>query len=263
MHFGAPRDLILGLRVATSEGEFLRTGARTVKNVAGYDLTKLFVGSFGSLGALLEVTLRLVPQPEARALFAVSLPPARARDALATLLGGQLEIATCDVLNHAAAADLKLHLPLTLRPDEVVLFLGIMGAAQGVARQERELTQLFSGRVARLEPGDLTSRLRNLPHPVVGRGLPTPPASLRLTVPLASVLDVVEAISGHAGWSSLARAGEGAIYARGPADLDTLRSLRILAKSWAVTRFLSTAPPTSNAPSASGVTSPISTSCKP
>ncbi len=263
MYYGAPRDLLLGLRVATSDGEFLRTGARTVKNVAGYDLTKLFVGSFGSLGALLEVTLRLVPQPETRALFAASLPSHRARTTVAALLGGHLEIATCDVLNYPAAADLKPRFPLTLHPDEVVLFLGVMGASDAVARQERELKKLLPESFARLDHEDLAPRLRDMPHPLAGQELPTSPTCLRLTVPLTATVDVLDAVSTHPGWKALARAGEGAVYALGPADLDALRTLRSLPSKSGGHAVLESAPVASNAPSASGATSPISTSSSP
>jgi glycolate oxidase FAD binding subunit len=62
---GAPRDLVLGMTVALSDGTIARTGGKVIKNVAGYDLAKLFTGSFGTLGAILDVSLRLHPLPAA------------------------------------------------------------------------------------------------------------------------------------------------------------------------------------------------------
>ena len=61
--FNAVRDLLLGITVALSDGTVARAGGRVIKNVAGYDLGKLFAGSFGTLGVILEVTVRLHPRP--------------------------------------------------------------------------------------------------------------------------------------------------------------------------------------------------------
>ncbi len=62
--YGAPRDLVLGLRVADAGGVLLKTGGRVVKNVTGYDMTRLYIGSLGTLGVTVEVNLKLVPRPE-------------------------------------------------------------------------------------------------------------------------------------------------------------------------------------------------------
>lgn len=64
--FAAARDLVLGIRFATTDGKVARSGSKVIKNVAGYDLGKLFTGSFGTLGAITEVILRLHPLPRAR-----------------------------------------------------------------------------------------------------------------------------------------------------------------------------------------------------
>jgi len=59
--YGAARDLILGVTVALSDGDVAKAGGRVIKNVAGYDLAKLFTGSFGTLGLVVEVVMRLHP----------------------------------------------------------------------------------------------------------------------------------------------------------------------------------------------------------
>jgi D-lactate dehydrogenase (cytochrome) len=66
MRYGAVRDLVLGMRVVLPDGRYLRLGRPLVKNVAGYDMAKLFVGAYGTLGLITEVTLRLSPLPRAR-----------------------------------------------------------------------------------------------------------------------------------------------------------------------------------------------------
>ncbi|MEA2408226.1 MAG: glycolate oxidase binding subunit [Thermoleophilaceae bacterium] len=59
--YGGPRDLVVGMRVALSDGTLAKTGGKVIKNVAGYDIAKLFAGSFGTLGAIVEVSVRLHP----------------------------------------------------------------------------------------------------------------------------------------------------------------------------------------------------------
>jgi len=62
--YGLPRDLVLGIRFVTPKGDIVGAGGKTVKNVSGYDVSKLMIGSQGSLGILCEMTLRLLPLPE-------------------------------------------------------------------------------------------------------------------------------------------------------------------------------------------------------
>jgi len=62
--YGLPRDLVLGVRFVAPTGEIIGAGGKTVKNVSGYDISKLMIGSYGSLGILCEMTLRLLPLPE-------------------------------------------------------------------------------------------------------------------------------------------------------------------------------------------------------
>jgi glycolate oxidase FAD binding subunit len=72
--FGSPRDLALGLDAIDGRGRLLRCGGRVVKNVAGYDLTRLFVGSWGTLGIITQVTLRTAPLPIEACTLALALP---------------------------------------------------------------------------------------------------------------------------------------------------------------------------------------------
>ena len=65
--YGGARDLVVGMRVALADGTVAKSGGKVIKNVAGYDLAKLFTGSYGTLGAILEVSVRLHPLPPATA----------------------------------------------------------------------------------------------------------------------------------------------------------------------------------------------------
>lgn len=72
---GAFRDHVLGVRVVSAAGEVLAFGGKVMKNVAGYDMTKLYIGALGTLGGMLEVTFRLRPLPRALRLFGASFAP--------------------------------------------------------------------------------------------------------------------------------------------------------------------------------------------
>src|SRR4029078_4252397 len=65
--YGGVRDLVLGITIALSDGTLAKAGSKVIKNVAGYDLGKLFAGSYGTLGLILSVTVRLHPKPAATA----------------------------------------------------------------------------------------------------------------------------------------------------------------------------------------------------
>jgi glycolate oxidase FAD binding subunit len=96
--YGGPRDLVVGITVALSDGTVARSGGKVIKNVAGYDLGKLFAGSFGTLGVILSVSVRLHPAPPttATALGASTDPQALAA-ASRTLAAAPLELEALDV----------------------------------------------------------------------------------------------------------------------------------------------------------------------
>ncbi|MDQ1696926.1 MAG: glycolate oxidase binding subunit [Frankiaceae bacterium] len=84
LRYGTPRDLLIGITVVLVDGIVARSGGKVVKNVAGYDLGKLFTGSFGTLGIIASCTFRLHPLPAARRVVSVSTEdPAQVADALA------------------------------------------------------------------------------------------------------------------------------------------------------------------------------------
>ncbi|KHE68387.1 FAD-binding oxidoreductase [Halobacillus sp. BBL2006] len=83
LKYGSARDLVIGLRLVYANGEIIRTGAKVVKNVAGYDMNKLFIGAMGTLGVITEITMKLRPLPKFESLVQVSLP-AEKIDALKT-----------------------------------------------------------------------------------------------------------------------------------------------------------------------------------
>ena len=89
--FGSPRELIIGVRIAGAEGAIAHAGGKVIKNVAGFDLAKLSVGSFGTLGVIGEAAFRLHPLPESRLTFTVEIDPSTALSAMSKILKSQIE----------------------------------------------------------------------------------------------------------------------------------------------------------------------------
>ncbi|MHB8176975.1 MAG: FAD-binding oxidoreductase [Vulcanimicrobiaceae bacterium] len=83
--YGRPRDLIIGSRVALADGTLARAGGMVVKNVSGYDMSKLYVGSFGTLAVIVEAHFKTLPLPERRRAILARLPSGSAERAVAHL----------------------------------------------------------------------------------------------------------------------------------------------------------------------------------
>jgi len=91
LRYGTPRDLVIGITVVRADGTVASSGGKVVKNVAGYDLGKLFAGSYGTLGLIVEAVFRLHPLPAAAAYTSVDAAgPAEARRLVAAAAGSQL-----------------------------------------------------------------------------------------------------------------------------------------------------------------------------
>jgi len=96
--YGGPRDLVVGMTVALTDGNIAQSGGKVIKNVAGYDLGKLFAGSFGTLGLILSVSLRLHPAPAATATALGSSADPRTLAAAAwTLAAAPVELEALDI----------------------------------------------------------------------------------------------------------------------------------------------------------------------
>src|SRR5699024_5384489 len=72
LKYGTTKEYVIGLEVVTPTGDIIRTGGKTVKNVTGYDLTRLIVGSEGTLGVVTEIIVRLIPKPPAQSTLLAS-----------------------------------------------------------------------------------------------------------------------------------------------------------------------------------------------
>lgn len=95
-HAGSARDHVLGVRILDGKGTDLRFGGQVMKNVAGYDVSRLMVGALGTLGLLLEISLKVVPRPQAEVTIQQTHPEARALELMNAWAGKPYPItATC------------------------------------------------------------------------------------------------------------------------------------------------------------------------
>ncbi|MCX5832176.1 MAG: FAD-binding oxidoreductase [Deltaproteobacteria bacterium] len=105
--YGSARDLLLGLKAVTPTGDIVSFGGKTVKNVSGYDMTKLMIGSWGGLGVITEITTKLLPLPEASATVLVSFAtPAAAGQFIRKIIHSALLPSAVELLESKAAARL-------------------------------------------------------------------------------------------------------------------------------------------------------------
>jgi glycolate oxidase FAD binding subunit len=140
--FGGPRDMVLGLKMATPEGKVVKTGGRVVKNVAGYDLGKLLTGSFGTLGVIVEACLKLFPKPPERATFVMRAGTLGiARDLRRSILRSPLDPMRLVLLDATAAAHLEEPGRTHDRP-EAELWAEVGGSHRVIERCMHELRQL-------------------------------------------------------------------------------------------------------------------------
>src|SRR5215475_4021218 len=141
--YGAPRDLLIGITFVRADGTVARSGGKVVKNVAGYDLGKLFAGSFGTLGLITEATFRLHPLPEQSAWLTLERrDPESAADAVQAVSRSPL-----------APSSIDLHWPSVTAP--IQLIVGLDGDRPSVRARAERLRALVGPAVL---PGDGAAR---------------------------------------------------------------------------------------------------------
>jgi glycolate oxidase FAD binding subunit len=106
--YGGVRDMVLGLSFVRADGEMAKAGGRVVKNVAGYDLMKLFTGSYGTLGIISQVTFRLYPLPEASGTMVLTGETNAIATATQIILNSSLTPAMADVLSSSSINSLDM-----------------------------------------------------------------------------------------------------------------------------------------------------------
>jgi glycolate oxidase len=126
LKYGVTRDSVLALQVVLADGRVIRTGARTVKNVAGYDLTSLFVGSEGTLGVITEATVKLRPRPAGAPATMVAgfATLADAGRAVAAIVRAGLEPTLLELMDAASIGLIEDYRPMGLDRSAAALLIG-------------------------------------------------------------------------------------------------------------------------------------------
>jgi D-lactate dehydrogenase (cytochrome) len=142
VRYGTMRENVLGLTVVTAEGKVIRTSRRAKKSSAGYDLTRLFVGSEGTLGIVTEITLKVYPQPEAISAATCSFPSvdAAVKTTIATIQLG-VPIARCELLDALTVKAVNAHSKLGL-PELPLLLFEFHGSPASVREQAETVQQI-------------------------------------------------------------------------------------------------------------------------
>ncbi|MBT2688067.1 FAD-binding protein [Bacillus sp. ISL-47] len=137
LKYGVTKDYVIGLEVVTPEGEIIRTGGRTVKNVTGFDLTKLIVGSEGTLGIITEATLRLIPKPLAtRTLMAVFDDIVDSGRAISKILRSGILPSKMELMDQQSIIAVEEYEPLGLPIDvEAMLLIEVDGHPDALAAE--------------------------------------------------------------------------------------------------------------------------------
>ncbi|HYP82469.1 FAD-binding oxidoreductase [Variovorax sp.] len=144
VRYGTMRENVLALEVVTASGEAIRTGTRARKSSAGYDLTRLFVGSEGTLGVITEITLRIYPLPEAVSAAICSFPSIEAavRTVIQTIQLG-VPIARVELIDHHTVRMVNAYAKLGLR-EEPMLLMEFHGSPAGVKEQAETVQEIAS-----------------------------------------------------------------------------------------------------------------------
>ena len=144
--YGVTKDFIIGLEVVLASGEILTTGTRTEKGVVGYDLTRLFIGSEGTLGIITKIITRLIPLPEHKETFLISSSSlSEATGLVAEILNHNIHPCTLEYMDRTALSLVAKLLPEPPAPDiEAMLLLEIDGSKSAVQEQTECLHQLLA-----------------------------------------------------------------------------------------------------------------------
>jgi glycolate oxidase FAD binding subunit len=136
--YGGVRDLLLGISFVRADGKMAKAGGRVVKNVAGYDMMKLFTGAYGTLGILTQVTLRVYPLPLDTGTVILTGAVDALEQAAKILLASTLTPISVDVVSTAFSQELEL----SNTPSLIVKFATI---PESIAQQSAQLLELGKG----------------------------------------------------------------------------------------------------------------------
>jgi FAD/FMN-containing dehydrogenase len=218
--YGLPRDIVLGVRYVASTGEIVGMGGKTVKNVAGYDLCKLMIGSMGTLGILSEMTLRLLPLPERSGTWIFIFPGLEeAAACVDAVFAAPLLPCAVEILNLKACDGLPADVPERGEQGYFGVVAGAEGSDEAVERMKTDMETLAdaAGATEKMYLDDDAHRefWSSYGPPAAGFfGEQSTAACLKLNYPLSCyrrVLELAESdeIRDHVSLASYTHAGSG------------------------------------------------------
>ena len=243
MFYGSVRDLVIGMKVALASGEQIKAGGKVVKNVAGYDMCKLFVGSLGTLGVITEVTLRLTPLPKSSATLTASGTLSQTSQLAAELATSRLLPASVSILNPAAARS------SSFPAEKALAAVWFEGFEESVSRHIRD-TEAIAARLG-LDTDVISTEMQEHLWDYV-RDFPLTSDQLiyRLTVPLSQLAEVMTEVSERKSGDVPARiisdAASGTLWLSvepGNANMEWFASLTSLAQERGGHAIIFAAPP--------------------
>jgi glycolate oxidase FAD binding subunit len=161
LRYGTARDMVIGLHVVQASGEVARSGGRVVKNVAGYDLNKLYIGSLGTLGIIVEANFKLQPLPDnERTLLLTFSNAADAMQTVIALQGSLLTPSAIELIDSGAASDMTDFFGLNLPTNGYTVAVNFEGSATSIERQVNE-AQLMARANGALLVDDLNGEAQN------------------------------------------------------------------------------------------------------
>jgi D-lactate dehydrogenase (cytochrome) len=199
VRYGTMRENVLALEVVTASGKVIRTGTRAKKSSAGYDLTRLMVGSEGTLGVMTEITVKLYPLPEAVMAATCSFNNlADAVNTTMTLIQMGIPIARCELLDVNTVRMVNAHSRLSLR-EGAMLLMEFHGSAAGVKEQVEAVQTITADNAGQAfewaETPEARTRLWTARHNAYFAGLHSRPGCRAITtdtcVPISRLADAL------------------------------------------------------------------------
>jgi glycolate oxidase FAD binding subunit len=140
--YGTARDMIIGAKAVFPNGDIVVSGGKTVKNVSGYDMCKLLIGSYGTLGILCEMTFKLLPLPEREATLGLSFAVLEDADGFVReLRGSELIPSSVEILNAMAVQKMKYSTSMPPNGSYLVA-IGFEGVSESVERQISQMSEM-------------------------------------------------------------------------------------------------------------------------
>lgn len=222
--YGVTRDYVIGLEVVLATGEIINTGGRTIKNVTGYDMTKLFTGSEGTLGVVTKIIVKLLPLPEGKnTMLAVFAQLDQASESVSEIIANGVIPTTLELLDNIYIKNIEEHAKVGLPVEaEAVLLLEVDGDLEVITKQSRKIVDICERlgavqvRVAKSrEEAEELWQARRAAFPAVSRVRPTVigeditvprsniPAMVRQIREISTKYNIIIAVLGHAGDGNL------------------------------------------------------------